>query len=293
MAAVLLPLPAAGADTLDEPEHLPWTDSLPPLPSQYQETEETLCVDGHDRCIDLTIRRMQARLQQLAPHCDHNAVFALYYLRTTEEFRRAAGEGLFDDRAFMNHWATVFADYYFRAYDGWYEWSQREHVPPAWRIAFRAADERQVSGTGNLLLGINAHVNRDLPFVLANIGQRAPDGTSRKPDHDRVNQFLRRVVEPARAEAAARFDPTMDDGTIDMTSLDDTTLFQVVVTWRERAWRNAELLAGTATLLERVLVAETIEKQAAAEAELIREGTAYRGDDSSARDAFCDENWRG
>jgi hypothetical protein len=37
-----------------------------------------------------------------------------------------------------------------------------------------------VTGSGDLLLGISAHVNRDLPFVLASLGLVAPDGTSRK-----------------------------------------------------------------------------------------------------------------
>ena len=54
-------------------------------------------------------------------------------------------------------------------------------VPRAWAIAFGAADERAMSAAGNLALGINAHVQRDLPFVLAAIGLVKPDGSSRKP----------------------------------------------------------------------------------------------------------------
>lgn len=99
-----------------------------------------------------------------------------------------------------------------------------------------------MTGTGNLLLGMSGHVNRDLPFALAEIGIVKPDGTSRKPDHDKVNEFLNRVMEGLLTEAAARFDPTVDDGQLPFTTLDDTALLQLLVSWREGAWRNAERL---------------------------------------------------
>ena len=68
-----------------------------------------------------------------------------------------------------------------------------------------------MTAAGNLSLGINAHIQRDLPFVLAGIGLVKPDGSSRKPDHDRVNVFLNRVTDDLYAEIARRFDPTIDD----------------------------------------------------------------------------------
>ncbi len=95
---------------------------------------------------------------------------------------------------------------------------------------------------GNLLLGINAHVQRDLPFVLYSIGLVSPEGASRKPDHDRVNQILNRVTDDIIAEVARRFDPTIDDANLP-TTIDDFVLFQTIVGWREAAWRHAELLA--------------------------------------------------
>jgi Family of unknown function (DUF5995) len=124
----------------------------------------------------------------------------------------------FDDTAFVNHEDAVFARYYFEAYDDWHA-GRTAAVPPAWAIAFRAADQRAVTAEGNILLGINAHVQRDLQFVLAALGLVAPDGSSRKPDHDRVDQFLNRVTDDVYREVAIRFDPTVDDrdlpGTVD------------------------------------------------------------------------------
>ena len=122
--------------------------------------------------------------------------------RTTEEYHRFWHEGHFAEPNWLNHYDAVFGEYYFKAIDDWHN-GRRTAVPEAWRIAFDATDKRAVSGYGSLFLGMNAHINRDLPFVLASIGMVKPDGTSRKADHDTVNQFLNRVADGLIPELAA------------------------------------------------------------------------------------------
>jgi hypothetical protein len=235
---------------------------------------------------------MTKRFDPLASSCDHNAIFALTYLRVTEEYQRTVeSPTFFDDTPFVNHEDGVFAGYYFAAYDAW-KAGERADVPPAWRIALDAARDRSVSAYGDLLLGINAHVQRDLPFVVYSLGMVKPDGTSRKPDHDRVNQILNRVTDDLIAEIARRFDPTIDDANLP-TTLDDFGLFQTVVSWREAAWRHAELLALAPTPEARELVAQEIEADAASYANAIRSAAAYPPllGGSAARDAYCATHW--
>ena len=86
---------------------------------------------------------------------------------------------------------------------------------------------------------MNAHINRDLAFVLAGTGLIHADGSSSKTDYDAVEEWLFNAVAPLMAEFAARFDPTIDD-TSDPLGLGNWSLFQVVSAWRENAWRNAE-----------------------------------------------------
>jgi Family of unknown function (DUF5995) len=112
-------------------------------------------------------------------------------------------------------------------------------------------------------------------FVRAAIGLIKPDGSSRKPDHDKVNVFLNSVVEPLFEEAASRYDPTVDDTQINDTELDSTALLQLLVAWREQAWRNAELLVSAPTPEARALLAAQIETTAAIEANLLIVATAY------------------
>lgn len=285
LVVVVLARPAAAA--AEDPPFVGWTALLPALSIPYDATSPDDCIAGRAQCVDKTIRDMTRRFDQLASSCDHNAIFSLTYLRVTEEYRRTIDTPFFDDTPFVNHEDTIFAHYYFAAYDAWAAGDLAD-VPPAWRIAFAAAKNHKVSASGDLLLGINAHVQRDLPFVLYSIGLVAPDGTSRKPDHDRVDEILNRVTDDILSEIARRFDPTIDDTNLP-TSLDDFALFQTLAAWRESAWRDAEALAAAPTPAARADVAAQIESNAAAEASAIVAATQYPPlvGGSAARDAYC------
>ncbi|MCP9489200.1 MAG: DUF5995 family protein [Solirubrobacteraceae bacterium MAG38_C4-C5] len=289
--ATALALPAAAH--AEDPPLVNWSNLLPGLSSGYEPSDANDCRAGRIQCVDAVIREMTRRFDRLAEDCDHDAIFALSYLRTTEEYRLAATTpGFFEDPGFVNHEDAVFARYYLDAYDAW-ERGDSAEVPPAWRTALRAADDRTVSATGNMLLGINAHIQNDLPFVLAEIGLVARDGSSRKDDHDRVNEFLNKVSDDLIPEIARRFDPTVDDSDLP-TWIDDLAKFQAVPAWRETAWRNAERLVAADSAQERARVAREIEGYAASQALLIRSATAYGlFEDSGERDAFCARNGQG
>jgi uncharacterized protein DUF5995 len=115
-----------------------------------------------------------------------------------------------------------------------------------------------------------------------------PDGTTRKPDHDKVNQFLNAVVQPLLAEIAARFDPS---ATAIQTpyGVGYTALFQLLAAWRELAWRNAELLTDAPDSLTRSIVAQQIEATAAAQAQALVLTNSYVPlvQSSAGRDAYC------
>jgi Family of unknown function (DUF5995) len=287
LGALILALGAPCAAVADDPPFVGWSALLPSLALPYDPASPDDCIAGRSQCVDKTIREMTRRLDPLASSCDHNAIFSLTYLRVTQEYRRTIDEPFFDDTSFVNYEDTLFAHYYFAAYDSWAA-GQTEDVPPAWRIAFNAAARHTDSAVGDLFLGINAHVQRDLPLILYSIGLVAPDGTSRKPDHDRVDQILNRVTDDVIAEIARRFDPTIDDTNLP-TSLDDATLFQTIAAWREKAWRNAEALAAAPTPGARDLVVAQIENDAASEARTIAAGAAYPPllGGSASRDAYC------
>jgi Family of unknown function (DUF5995) len=272
----------------DDPIFVDWPSLLPGLVDSYDPTSANDCVAGRPNCVDATIKEMRRRFEPLGRSCHHNAVFALAYLRTTQTYKWARDQpGYFNDTPWVNHEDAVFAKYYFTAYDNWAA-ERRHQTPPAWRIAFDAAAERRVSGSGSLLLGMNAHVNRDLPIALDAIGIATPNGQSRKPDHDKVDQFLNTVVQPLLIELAARFDPNMVN-IVTPYGVGYTGLFQTLAAWRELAWRNAELLAAAPTAEAKAVVIHEIETAAAAQATAIAIANSYVPPltTSAARDAFC------
>jgi hypothetical protein len=267
-----------------------WSSLLPGLTDQYDPNSANQCVSGKVTCVDATIREMTRRFNPLASSCDHRALFSLLYLRVTQQYRQAVSDpNFFEDNAFVNHEDAVFAKYYFTPMDA-YNRGDMGNVPQAWQIALNAATTRQVTGEGDLLLGVNAHVQRDLPFVLEAIGLVKPDGSSRKPDHDKVNQILYNAYEPAITEGAQRFDPSINLALpAPLTSLGYQTFFQAVEAWREVAWRNAERLVSAPTASARAVVAQQIEDYAAGQAQLITtlSPTLPTLPGQVSRDAYC------
>jgi hypothetical protein len=242
-------------------------------------SDKRACQQGQPHCAHFVIQEMERRFRHLAKDCDHDAIFSLLYLRTTEKFRDTLGAIGYGDPASIIRQDAVFADFYFRAYDAYH--GGEGSVPPAWRIAFEAADQRRVTAAGNSLLGINAHVQRDLPFTLFDLDQQGRPVSH--ADHTLVNNFLAQVM--VDAEIAERFDPTFDDNS------DPDALLQLVFAWRELAFVNYLRLRNAPTAEARAIVAAEIEGFAAAVAAGIIQQTAYPpGSDSSSRDAFCAGN---
>jgi Family of unknown function (DUF5995) len=250
--------------------------AIDPALTSAEVSDKRACQLGQPHCVHFVIKEMERRFRHLARDCDHDAIFSLLYLRTTEKFQETLDTIGYGDPASVVREDAVFADYYFRAYDAYHE--GHGYVPPAWQIAFAAADQRSVSATGNALLGINAHIQRDLPFTLFDLDQQGHPVSYE--DHNLVNQFLAQV--DVTAEVVERFDPTFDD------SSDPAALQQLIVAWRELAFVNYLRLRNAPTAEARATVAAEIEGYAAAVAAGIVQQTAYPpGMDSSSRDAHC------
>jgi hypothetical protein len=101
-----------------------------------------------------------------------NRPFALLYLRTTEGMRDANDEGEFSDPEFWDRAVIpTFADYYLDAYRAWSCEPARVHA--AWRTAFGAEPDR-LTGNQMIYLGINAHINNDLAFMIEDLTPGIP-----------------------------------------------------------------------------------------------------------------------
>jgi hypothetical protein len=286
-AAMAAALAAGGAPaTAATQPNVAWSTYLAGWTDEFIPTSENDCVAGRDNCLKATLKELAKIADDTAKSCSHDAVFSRAYLRMTQTYGWSRDiPGYYEDVPFANHQDAVFAKYYTDAY---YAYKSGGSVPQAWRIAFDASRDKRVSGSGSLLLGMNAHINRDLPFVLAGVGLVAPDGSSRKPDYLAVEKWLYTATEPLLAEAAARFDPTADDAT-DPLGLSTLTTFQMVSAWREEAWRKAEALVSAPTPEARALVAAYIEAASTNEAKTLLSTYSLTAPLSSSapRDEWC------
>lgn len=260
--AAVLAIATPGGALADHPAaSVPWTSLLPARQAPAQASPARGCARPSPRCVDRVIAEMERRWTPLDRDCDHRAVFALTYLRTTEAFRRALDAAPFADAEWIIRLDAVFAGLYFEAEDLAAEGDPA--VPQAWRIAFEAADARRTNAFQDVVLGMNAHIQRDLPVALYRMGLVGPGG-SRKPDHDRVNDVLAAVVDEIEDEIAARYDPAFSVVDAKPSPADEIAALESIRTWREGAWRNAERLALAATPEERAGVMDSIERYAEA-----------------------------
>jgi hypothetical protein len=284
--------PPAQADDTDPLAQLlspsledPIISLLAALPTPYRPYTGPICVTGDPQCIVDVIAEMQDRLAPLAASCSHDAIFALAYLRVTQNVKAAADNGYFSDRGWLTQIDAVFAQKYFDTMDAWNA-GNTAVVPHAWRIALTASRDRTMSGLGDFMLNMNAHINNDFPYVLEQVGLTAADGSTHKPDHNAYNDRLDSLYHPVFDEEAARFDPKFNK--VDAGPVDELVVSTIMRGWREMVWRHAEALAATRGIpVLRKIVQKEIEEYAATQAQLIKLVPIFLASASPDRDAWC------
>ena len=233
-------------------------------------------------CVRDTVARLKQREARLA--CDHRAVFATTYRVLSQVMVRTlrANPSFFRRPRYLFFEDSLFADVYMANSRAW---DRGRRVPPAWQVAFETAAGGEVNAAQDMLLGINAHVQNDMPFVLAALGTHTRGGRSRKPDHDAENEILADAYDEVTSEVKRRYDPLLDVTNSPLTPLDDAAGLELVKGWREDVWTNANRLLAARTPSERAEVVEDIEANAANEARVIAAvpQPGYR----PQRDSYC------
>jgi uncharacterized membrane protein YgcG len=155
--------------------------------------------------IDALIGRMEALLGPLEAAGDPRRYFHATYLRTTRAVRDALTAGLFSDPDWVERWDVAFASWYL---DALRADSAGEPVPGPWAVAFRTGREQPAApALRHVLLGMNAHINYDLPQALLAVisGPEFADPVllrQRRADHQRIDEILSQRVGAEDAELA-------------------------------------------------------------------------------------------
>jgi len=143
--------------------------------------------------IDDVIERMTVLADELRRDGDRRLAFHATYLRTTEAVAAALRAGAFEDTDWVDRWDVAFAQLYLDALDAG---RRGDAVPAPWAVAFAAAAAQpDLPAVRHVLLGMNAHINYDLPqALLAVISDAEFEDPAvrarREADHRRIDEVL-------------------------------------------------------------------------------------------------------
>jgi hypothetical protein len=187
------------------------------------------------------VAQMRRRLAELPADRQHRGPFLGTYLRTTEAVGAAVLDGLFEDANWVQRWDVTFAELYLRAHDADLV-GDRAGVPRPWRLAFDAP--AGLPALRHVLLGINAHVNYDLPqAMLSVISERDFDDpdliAGRHRDHERIDTVLAGRVSAEDAALGTDHRTVLDRLLTPLNRLGSKRFLREA---RQKVWHNVQQL---------------------------------------------------
>lgn len=219
------------------------------------------------RTLDDVVAGLAAWEMRCRQQHDRRAIFLSLYGIVSAEMRLRVEQRAFADNEWVHRYAVAFANLYRDAFEH-YESGRLDQVPKSWRLAFDTAK----AGTGlvlqDMFLGVNAHVNNDLPLALTSISID-PDRQARYRDHTAVNAVLASVTDRASERIAALYAPgltTLDDCAGQLDEM--ISLFSLDVA-RDSAWESAVALTNSRNDIERRFASTLIGARAAGMARLL------------------------
>ena len=250
--------------------------------------------------------RMLSLLGQWQQIDDRRYVFLNCYYLMTSNMLRAIQAGEFRDSYWVGHLLEHFAGYYFNALDA-YDAGQAAateerlpgeagqaaategrlfgkagqangHVggaPAVWRFTFDAACNPKMHVMQHLLLGINAHINCDLVFAVADLLE--PEWAALNPqqrqmrytDHCHVNHVIAVTIDSVQDTVVERFSPAMNLVDKGLGPLDEWAAVKLITFYRDRVWKQAIRLVELPPSEARQALRQEVEQTSLSRAHLI------------------------
>jgi Family of unknown function (DUF5995) len=204
-------------------------------------TVDGLLAGRFPRRVDDVVGLMHALEEELPPG-DGVAWFLRLYRPVTEDVEEGAqAGGPYGDPRCVRWLDVVFANLFFRALR---DWSKAPgSIPKAWVPLFEARSRKGIAPLQFAVAGMNAHINRDLPFALVETWEALdlePDrGGVNYRDFTIVNELLEHTEARVKADFATGALVHVDRS---LGNVDDAVAMWKVSRAREAAWANAEAL---------------------------------------------------
>ena len=196
--------------------------------------------------IEEVIDEMRRRWRGLQRAGDWRAVFAKTYLRTTEQILVATQTaGVFENPAWIVEFDCDFAGRYFDAFD---RFEAGADCPLPWRLAFDGAVAKRTLIIQDVLLGMNAHINYDLPHSLHATVPADVDGDgleAYRRDNLVLNTVLASSIDVVERAVAREYDFMLHAADVALCGRDEQFAGEMIKAWRARSWSSFVVLRST------------------------------------------------
>lgn len=162
--------------------------------------------------------------------------FNTTYKIITEAVYAKMQQNHFDDSQRMEKFDILFAKYYFKALKGF---TNKTAISPAWQQCFDYCVSRRPAALFCMALGVNAHVNNDLPQTIFDAGY----GPNYKSDYYKVNQIIKTQI-PTIINSLTNGHPYLALYNT-YPQVYNQILSRIIIQWRGKAWSQyTNLLQG-------------------------------------------------
>lgn len=196
---------------------------------------------------------------------DRRFIFLRCYSMMSANMLTAIEEGRFANPAWVTGLMLRFADYYFDAlklYD-----KDPGQSSAVWQQVHNAAKLPETHVMQNLLLGVNAHINYDLPLALydclhlewAKLDERQQ--RLRQSDHETVNQIIGDTIDAVQDTVVEPLSPAMALVDQLMGRMDEWLLSQLITAWRHEVWNVAQRLLAASDESQHQIIRQEQEKR--------------------------------
>lgn len=192
---------------------------------------------------DSEVARMSALAESWEQCGDSRSIFLRCYGLMTQSMLAALRDDRFQDPQWVSELLHHFADYYFDALDR-YEQGYG-NTPQIWTHAHDASRERDLFVLQHLALGVNAHINYDLIFALADmLLPEWPTASEqlrqqRYQDHCKVNAIIAETVDNVQDSVVEEQVPWFDLIDEVLGPIDEMLVSRLIANWRDEVWEQA------------------------------------------------------
>ena len=212
------------------------------------------------------LAQMNQHMEQWEAAHDRRSIFLGCYAMMTGNMLDALEAGRFADDAWVAHLLQHFAEYYFNALTQ-YE-ARQPDTPSVWQLAHDVARRDDVLSVQQLMIGVNAHINHDLVFAVAELlspdwaAFSAEQRAQRRADFDLVNAIIGETIDRVQDQILERHSPWLDLIDKAFGPLDEWLISKLIGRWRDDVWLNAIRYVETLAPDERSALRAHIEAEA-------------------------------